>query len=71
MVAVAVGMAGEAMSGTRAKAVDDIVRLIREAMEKVGRLAETPEERIATDGIVVVLDGAIERIEALRDEQGD
>lgn len=59
------------MSEKREKAVDDAVGLIRQAMEKVEGLAETPQERITTDGIVVVLDGAIERIEALRDEEAN
>lgn len=64
-------MKGKTMSDEREKAVDDAVGFIRQAMAKVEGLAETPQERITTDGIVVVLGGAIERIEALRDEDAD
>jgi hypothetical protein len=59
------------MSDSRAKDVDDAVTLIRQAMEKIANLTRTAQERVTTDGIIVVLDGAIERIEALRDEEGD
>ncbi len=59
------------MSEARAKTVDDAVALIRKAAEKVGTLNRTPAEAVTTDGIVVMLGGVIERIEALRDDESE
>jgi hypothetical protein len=59
------------VSESRAKDADEAVALIREATEKVETLKRTPSEGVTTDGIAVVLDSAIERIEALRDDEGE
>jgi hypothetical protein len=59
------------VSESRAKDADEAVALIREATEKVETLKRTPSEGVKTDGIAVVLDSAIERIEALRDDEGE
>jgi hypothetical protein len=59
------------VSESRAKEADEAVALIREATEKVETLKRTPSEGVTTDGIAVVLDSAIERIEALRDDEGE
>jgi hypothetical protein len=59
------------VSESRAKDADEAVALIREATEKVETLKRTPSEGVTTDGIAVVLDSAIERIKALRDDEGE
>jgi hypothetical protein len=59
------------VSESRAKDADEAVALIREATKKVETLKRTPSEGVTTDGIAVVLDSAIERIEALRDDEGE
>ena len=62
---------GKAMSDSRATDVDEAVALIRQAMEKVETLHRTPREGVTTNGIVVVLNDAIRRLESLGDEEGD
>jgi hypothetical protein len=59
------------MSESRAKAVDEAVDLIQQAAEKVGTLNRTPAEAVTTDGIVVMLESVIERIEALKDDKSE
>ena len=59
------------MGDSRATDVDEAVALIRQAMEKVETLHRTPRDGVITNGIVVVLNDAIRRIEALGDEEGD
>ena len=59
------------MSETRAKDVDAAVGLIRQAMEKVQTLPETAQERVKADGIAVMLDSVITRIEALGDGESE
>ena len=56
------------MSESRANDVDAAVVLIRQAMEKVIGLADTPDQRIAANSIETVLDDVIRRIEALSDD---
>ncbi len=57
------------MSESRAKDVDAVVALIRQAMEKVEHLPETPQERVSADGLLTVLNDAIRRTEAIRDDE--
>ena len=59
------------MGDSRATDVDEAVALIRQAMEKVETLHRTPRDEVTTNGIVVVPNDAIRRIEALGDEEGD
>ncbi len=59
------------MSESRTQDAGEAVALIRKAMEKITHLAETPEQRVSADGIVVVLGGTIGRIEALADDEGE
>ena len=59
------------MSDTRANDVDAAVGLIRQAMEKVQTLPETTQERGKADGIAVMLDSVITRIEALGDDESE
>ena len=64
-------MKGKAMGNSRANDVDDAVALIRQAMEKVETLNRTPGEGVTTNGIVVVLNDVIRRIEALGADEGE
>lgn len=59
------------MSETRASEVAAAVALIRPVLEMVKTLPETPQERVSTDGIVVMLNDVIRRIETLGDDEGE
>ena len=59
------------MSEARSKDVDAAVALIRQAMEKIEHLNRTPQEGVATNGITVMLQDVIRRIEALDGDEGE
>ena len=59
------------MSTARAQDADAAIALIHHAMETVKALPDTPEEGVRADGIVVMLDSVITRIERLGDDEGE
>jgi hypothetical protein len=59
------------MSEARSKNVDATVALIRQAMEKIEHLNRTPREGVTTNGITVMLEDIIQRIEALDGDEGE
>ena len=59
------------MSEARSKDVDAAVALIRQAMEKIENLNRTPREGVTTNGITVMLQDVIRRIEALDGDEGE
>ncbi len=58
------------VSETRANDVEAAVALVRQAMEKIENLNRTPREGVATDGITVMLEDIIRRIQALDGDEG-
>jgi Ni,Fe-hydrogenase III large subunit len=59
------------MSAARTTEVAAAVALIRQAMEKIENLNRTPREGVATNGITVMLQDIIRRIEALDGDEGE
>jgi hypothetical protein len=59
------------MSETRTDDVEAAVALIHQAMEKIEHLNRTPREGVATNGITVMLQDIIRRIEALDGDEGE
>jgi hypothetical protein len=59
------------VSETRANDVEAAVALVRQAMEKITHLDGPPGDEVTVDGIRVVLQDVIRRIEALGDQEGE
>ena len=59
------------MSEARTKDVEAAVALIRQAMETITHLDGQPRDEVTVDGIRVVLQDVIRRIEALGDQEGE
>jgi hypothetical protein len=59
------------MSEARTNDVEAAVALIRQATEKIENLYRTPREGVATNGIMVMLQDIIRRIEALDGDEGE
>ena len=59
------------MSAARTREVEAAVALVRQAMEKLKHLDGPPGDEVTVDGIRVVLQDVIRRIEALGDQEGE
>ena len=64
-------MKGQTMSKSRTREIDAAVTHIQQAIDTIKHLDSPSRHEVAVDGIAVVLQDAIRRIEALGDDESE